>query len=180
MFSNAKKELLQRYCQSATEYFEFGCGGSTQAAARILTSSKVHSVESDLQWIEKVKTAEPGIDIHHIDFGPISEFGYPATKDAYDAWPTYSQAWQTVRHKADVVLIDGRFRVACALFICLHPQTAKWILFDDFQTRKEYTCLHDFIDILETVDDMIVFRPKQSLNLEACKQAYEQYKYDPR
>lgn len=179
MFSKSKKEIFQTYCTKAKGYFEYGCGGSTQAAAKLLPHELIHSVESDPTWISNVKESIPSIQFTYSNIGPISEYGYPANETERALWPAYSQAWTTVEHRADFVLIDGRFRVACLLWICLHPKTVQWILFDDFQNRQHYSCVLEFIDILEQIDDCIICRPKQTFDTEKCKLLYEKYSYKP-
>lgn len=180
MFSKAKRELFNRYCSLAKGYFEYGCGGSTVAASTILSCTNINSVESDINWIIKVKDSIPTVQFTHIDIGPISEFGYPATEINHSVWHTYSQAWTTLDHQADLVLIDGRFRVACALWLCLHPKAVKWAFFDDFRNRPHYFCILEFIDILEGADDLIVFKPKKDFNIEKCTKLYEEYKNNPK
>lgn len=179
MFSKSKKEMFQNYCSLANEYFEYGCGGSTFAASKLLPHEKIHSVESDPIWISKVKEVLSNVHIQNIDIGPISEFGYPATESKWSVWPSYSEAWTTIPNTADLVLIDGRFRVACLLWICLNPNSVKWIFFDDFQSRPQYSCVLEFVDILKRADDLIVCKPKENLDIEKCSLLYQKYKYNP-
>ena len=179
MFSKSKKEVFQKYCTKAKGYFEYGCGGSTEAASKLLPHEHIHSVESDPLWISKVKDSIPSIQFTYINIGPISEYGYPATETEREVWPTYNQAWTTVQHQSDLVLIDGRFRVACLLWICLNPKTIQWILFDDFKNRKHYFCVLEFIDIFEQADDLIVCKPKENLDIEKCTLLYNKYSYNP-
>ena len=89
------------------------------------------------------------------------------------------EVWSQASHAYDLVLIDGRFRVACAALICLHPKYVKRICFDDFTSRPQYHVILPFIDILETVDTMIVFQPKVGFDRAALQELYETYKYDP-
>lgn len=179
MFSESKRILFRDTCARAKGYFEYGCGGSTLAASKLLPSHSIVSIESDSNWISKVKNASPTVSITHINLGPISEYGYPATESEWSNWPTYSQAWTTLNHQADLVLIDGRFRVACLLWICLNPNSVKWIFFDDYKNRPQYFCVSEFIDILDNADDLIVCKPKQSIDIEKCKSLYEKFKNNP-
>jgi hypothetical protein len=89
------------------------------------------------------------------------------------------EVWTQATLPYDLVLIDGRFRVACAALICLFPKQVKRICFDDFTTRPQYHVILPFIDVLETVDSMIVCQPKVGLDRGALQVLYETYKYDP-
>ena len=59
--------------------------------------------------------------------------------------------------KIDLILIDGRFRVACCLN-CL-------IAFDDFLPREEYNIVLDYYDIIEKTEDnnMVILKKKTNI-----------------
>ncbi len=44
----------------------------------------------------------------------------------------------------DVVLIDGRFRVACFLTVMLRATKPVTVLFDDYHKRPEYHWIEEF------------------------------------
>src|SRR5690606_30407997 len=76
-------------------------------------------------WVEKLsrnREIASGIQAGtvkflHVDLGPTGDWGYPTDISTAAKWPEYSlSAWRTLNaHSIDTVLIDGRFRVACAL-----------------------------------------------------------------
>lgn len=64
----------------------------------------------------------------------------------------------------DIVLIDGRFRVACALFCFLALRSD--VLFDDFWDRAEtYAMVLDYFSIMDTRNDrMVVLRKRTDVS----------------
>ena len=179
MFSSRKKEVFRRLLEQATGYFEYGCGGSTAIANGMPNLLRIASVETDFEWAQRVHEVCPDVNMIWVDIGPTKEFGQPVDEALRIGWPRVPEVWSQASHAYDLVLIDGRFRVACAALICLHPKYVKRICFDDFTSRPQYHVILPFIDILETVDTMIVFQPKARLDRAALQELYETYKYDP-
>lgn len=179
MFSSRKKEVFRRLLEQATGYFEYGCGGSTAIANGMPNLLRIASVETDFEWAQRVHEVCPDVNMIWVDIGPTKEFGQPVDEKLRIGWPRVPEVWLIAEQSYDLVLIDGRFRVACAALICLHPNHVKRICFDDFTSRPQYHAILPFIDILETVDTMIVFQPKVGLDRAALQQLYETYKYDP-
>ena len=145
-------EALERAYASARVVLEYGSGGSTFLALRS-GAEFVMSVESDKAWSERIGAAlgaEFPADrflVHHADIGPTGPWGRPAGSGAYRRFHLYATGiWDRpgFRHP-DVVLIDGRFRVACflaAMIRCTRPVT---VLFDDYIDRKYYHWIEELI-----------------------------------
>merc|ERR1712086_1242114 len=53
--SENDKEMFYRYLKDIKIYFEYGSGGSTYQASIINNIRKIYSVESDIQWQNKLK-----------------------------------------------------------------------------------------------------------------------------
>lgn len=179
MFSSRKKEVFRRLLEQSTGYFEYGCGGSTAIANGMSNLLRIASVETDFEWAKRVHEVCPDVNMIWVDIGPTKEFGQPVDESLRIGWPRVPEVWLKAEQHYDLVLIDGRFRVACAALICLNPKHVKRICFDDFTSRPQYHVILPFIDILETVDTMIVFQPKVGLDRDTLQQIYERYKYDP-
>eukprot|EP01032_Pedospumella_encystans_P018964 gene18964-21574_t len=118
--------LFERYLAKASNYFEFGCGGSTILACKVGQSElSVTSVDSSQQWIDTVKSNEYVVakdkkglaQMSTINIGPVGSWGYPTenVEASQGAWYLYSHAISMTDKKYDLVLVDGRFRVACLL-----------------------------------------------------------------
>lgn len=179
MFSSRKKEVFRRLLDQSSGYFEYGCGGSTELANRMPNLLRITSVETDYEWAKKVHEICPDVNMIWVDVGPTKEFGQPVDESLRIGWPRVPEVWLMAEQSYDLVLIDGRFRVACAALICLNPKQVKRICFDDFTNRPQYHVILPFIDVLETVDNMIICKPKVNFDRAACQALYDTYKYDP-
>src|SRR5687767_427938 len=96
---------------------EYGTGGSTILA--LSAGVQLLSVESDADWLNKVKDIEivrqaeqqGRATLIHVNVGPTGDWGFPIDQAHRQAWPNYSAAPWRHWENADLVLIDGRFRV---------------------------------------------------------------------
>lgn len=166
--------MFKRYLQQATHFLEFGCGGSTCLAATTPTLQTIVSVESDAAWIEKVRSHVGSgsgsgrgsrCTLVHGDIGPVKEFGHPVSLVAQA--PLFSNytttPFMSLSHTPDLILIDGRFRVACALQAFLRFPNAT-ILFHDFTIRTAYHAVLKVSDVIETVDTLVALRRKPDVS----------------
>ena len=162
--------LFYKYLDNATNYLEYGSGGSTYQAAIRNNIINIISVESDLEWHNKLKSM-----LHHkthIDFKYINmksrsnNWGYPGTDSTINDWINYSNVIcnldYLITQKIDLILIDGRFRVACCLKCFDVINDNCYILFDDFLYRPEYHIVLKYYDIVEKTTDnsMVVLKKK--------------------
>lgn len=123
-------------------YVEYGCGGSTAMAFRE-SAAKIISVDTDPWWVQFVFNFIPGdasrLDACHVDVGEVDDWGFPRSQDAdgqvYCSWP-----WSRT-NSADLVLIDGRFRVACLMKTLLSAEVGTPIIFEDYHGRDFYNAV---------------------------------------
>lgn len=111
----------------------------------------------------------------HADIGPIGALGGPAsetTKCRQESWANYSSApWSHVDlNRLDLVLIDGRFRVACILETLLRVDRRPLIAVHDFWYRAEYHVVLAFLDEVEACQTLGVFRAKAALDRSAMRE----------
>jgi hypothetical protein len=143
-------EALQLYdsrIRLATRYLEYGCGGSTIYALN-KSSCSVTSVDTSKPWIDKVLSAAgpaaARLTIEYVDIGPIRELGIPENYASRSAFPKYvQQPWHSMANP-DLVLVDGRFRVACFLHSLLLAPLGTQILFDDY-VRPDYHVVEEIV-----------------------------------
>ncbi|WP_108810028.1 hypothetical protein [Sphingorhabdus sp. Alg231-15] len=151
------EKLFTTEIAKANFYLEFGSGASTVLAAR--AGVQTVSVESDSKFAEAVRTvlgAQAPVKIVVCDIGITEEWGYPVftrpTAKRLEIWRNYTKIPFTHIAKStsfpDMVLIDGRFRVACALATALNAQkmggiTAIYI--DDYRDREHYHVVEDYL-----------------------------------
>lgn len=160
--------LLHGELLRAAFYLEFGSGNSTRMAASLPHLRKITVVESDDTFFQAQvstdeavrKALESGrLDYRYINIGKTSAWGYPLTMERLDAWPDYSSAVFRRRADYDLILVDGRFRVACILQACLRCEYRSHILVHDFFNRSAYFVVLPFLSLIRRVDSFGLFKP---------------------
>ena len=156
MSSNELKAFLY-FMKPEKIYFEFGSGGSTNIASYFKV--KTYSVESDKKWHEKLKNN--GI-IANYSFNSTFA-GYPGNDTNINDWKKYIQAYKK-EYNADIIFIDGRFRVACALDIFSKIRFNTSVLIHDYETRYQYHILEKYYIKIETWDTLALFIKNPNIN----------------
>lgn len=141
-FTAAEQALFEALLACCEHYLEWGCGTSTMIAASRVSGS-ITSIDSSRDWIARVRhTIKPPLPpmsrFVYADIGAVGAFGYPINESARDRWPDYSDPLRHSTRRPDLVLVDGRFRVACAL-----RTFAAWntlVLVHDYQ-RSHYAAI---------------------------------------
>lgn len=137
--------FLEERLPASRVYLEYGAGGSTRMAVG-LRVPHIFSVESDHAFGLAVQQAVRQ-DLQGIDFqlflpklGPTGRWGYPTGTEQFRAWPEYATSpWSALRRRGlspDLVLVDGRFRVACFLATLVSARPGTVIILDDYAGRK--------------------------------------------
>jgi len=129
----------------AAAILEYGSGGSTALAAG-MAGKQVWSVESDAAWAQGLRdwfSANPPqakVVIHHADVGDTGKWGMPVNNLAWARFHAYPLGvWDLdgFQHP-DVVLVDGRFRAACALAVLFRITRPVTLFWDDYADRATY------------------------------------------
>jgi|GEM_PF-1277408 len=183
---------LRRLLENAGTYLEYGSGGSTIFAAG-LGVPKIISVESDPRFVaalrDKFRGAVSDIDIMHCDIGRVRSWGRPLnmtpTEENIRRWNNYALApWRKI-HEAgtypDVVLIDGRFRVNCALTSLLEQPADRKItyLFEDYADRHDqYQIIEKFIQNARPVGRGLIYERAAGLDTGMCRKVQRDYACD--
>ncbi len=182
--SEEETKLLEKYIVCSKRYFEFGSGGSTKLAAR--NNLEVYGVESDKLWVETLyKELGEYCKVSYIDIGPTKEWGYPINYENKNKFPDYHSAILQHAEPFDLILIDGRFRVACTLnsvkqiLVSQKNINATRIFIHDFWDRSEYHVVLEFLDLVDKVDTAGVFSVKDKVSLVRVDFLLEKYKYTP-
>ncbi|MCH2164108.1 MAG: hypothetical protein MK098_05590 [Marinovum sp.] len=145
---------LRAAYEGASEILEYGSGGSTVMAAE-MPGKRVISVESDRAWAAMMNnwfTDNPPADNSKVevvwsDIGPTKAWGHPLDDSDWAKYPRYPLGiWQKGKGIApDVVLVDGRFRIGCALAAAYLTKKPITILFDDFVPRQTYHKVQEYL-----------------------------------
>ncbi len=152
--------------KGAQTYVEYGCGGSTVRAVE-LGVENIIVAESDPIWAYKVQEyvkhiLRPHQTIHFetIDFGIVGEWGTPKNPQREKALAYVESVWdklESLGFTPDAVLIDGRFRVACACEVLLRSVENTKVMFDD-AFRNQYSPFMDHVDEYRRLGRMMAFR----------------------
>ena len=156
--------LIAAYQEAAT-ILEYGTGGSTVIAAG-LPGRRVFSVESSAPWLAKMQAWFDGnpatgkLSLHLADIGKTRDWGFPADNKFVARWPGYPiSVWDREYFvHPDVVLIDGRFRLACALTVLFRISRAVIALMDDYLGRPRYAQIERLVGPPEMIGRMARFQ----------------------
>ena len=168
-------ELLKAQWVGKQSYLEYGCGGSTKLAVKS-PLTRVVSVESDGTWIEKLRedptisAAETSGKLRFIyaNIGEVGEWGAPRDDREFRRWPAYyTDIWTRGDSLFDVVLIDGRFRTACALACAVFADTNTTVLIHDYSYRPAYYVAEKYFDTIAQAESLTVFRRRPAINMRA-------------
>ena len=188
LMSDEEKRLFDRSIDGVNVYLEFGLGGSSLRAIR-KSNAQIYSVESSVGWIDTMReyvairrSEKKRLHIVPVDIGPTHEWGRPEAENA-SKFPAYSSCVYDVidKNNIDLALIDGRFRVACTLKLIMecYENTALNVLIHDFWNREQYHIVLKYLDPIEKVDTLGLFKIKKDLDLTAVQEDYERYKFEP-
>lgn len=180
--------LLHSYLDSSKNYLEFGSGESTIYASNVPTIQHIDSVESSERHVREHLQPNAAITcallkgklvFHIIDIGETLDWGYPYNENRKHLWPNYSLSVFTIQSHHDLVLVDGRFRVACTLSCILNTPEDCNIMIHDFWNRPEYHIVLKYLRIKDKVDTLGVFSKKQEYDPNKLQSLIKTYQYIP-
>jgi hypothetical protein len=185
--TSSERDLFDRTLKESANYLEFGMGGST-VRALLKSNAYVHAIDSSEGWIASMKRYKLLQDLdgkrctlYFVNIGPTWKWGRPVNSDFRDLYPEYSSSIfnQIDKSKIDTVLVDGRFRVACALktIIECHENKKLKILFHDFH-RPEYQFILKYTNQVEKQNKLILLSIKEDINFDELRADYDLYKYN--
>ena len=134
-------DFFKGYVSKANSYFEYGCGGSTVLVNSFLNIKRMVSVDSCLEWIEK--TNQHILDVSKINFyyvdikGNCVSWGAPIDNSKKSDWIKYPSIILEQKEDFDLVLVDGRFRVACCALAAMKMSKNSFLLLHDCERYKE-------------------------------------------
>ncbi len=186
--TNNEKNFLKGHLSFTRYYLEYGSGLSTKIANQIPAIHNIVSVETDTDfWNREIASdmdvkqsiADERIIPQLIDIGKTGSWGYPLNEEKKQNWPLYANEPYRLGIQYDLVLIDGRFRIACTLQACLNADPSVKILIHDYFSRPHYHILEYFLEETGRADDMILFRIKESNKKPLLKLLLDKYQFLP-
>jgi hypothetical protein len=157
--------FLEAELAKARLYVEYGSGGSTILADRLGT--RTISVESDRWYAAAVRKGLHGSSVTILtpNIGLTGPWGYPMLRRKtwwrLRKWRRYVVAPFASGEVPDLIFVDGRFRVACALEAArriLELRKQATIIIDDYEGRPEYRKVEQHLGPARMVGRSGVFR----------------------
>ena len=160
-----------------TTFFEYGSGCSTIIAKYYC--KKTYAVEANIKWYNKgIKNGLKDIlifkDLKCDGSGGV--LSAPGKNSTLEDWKNFFQAYKK-EYNADVILIDGRFRVSCAfdIFSKIRNDT---IVFLHECNRPQYSVLKKYYDYIHQYSDRLCLLKKKTnitkIPLEIQKKYWKQ------
>ncbi len=159
-----ERELFLSYLHRDTThfYYEFGSGGSTAAAIAAPNVQKIVSMESDTAFYESTAAALVSEKCERVlvEVGCRNNWGNP--EKGYDG-SLYFTHIDSLSEVPDLILVDGRWRVACALHAWQKMGAESVLLFDDFVGRQFYYVVLPYFETLQTVGRIVVLKKRDNV-----------------
>ena len=160
---DGKGQLWVALIFHSKRYAEWGAGESTAFALRE-TTCRVRAVDTSSEWLERTLEpweSNPRIQQQHVDLGRLLNWGRPASYRFRDRIDEYLSGPFDGGFNPDLVLVDGRFRVACFLFALLRAEPGSFIVFDDYRNREHYHIVEEVLQPIAISGRQAVFvRPE--------------------
>jgi hypothetical protein len=170
-----KKDLIGflSFMKPNLTYFEFGSGGSTNIASYY--KLKVYSVESDALWHNRLKNSNINATYITVDL-KTTLHGYPGKNTNIEDWKRYYQSYDS-KYNADIILIDGRFRVVCGLDIFPKIRNDTLVLIHDYSHIEKYHILEKYYIKVKKWDSLSAFFKNPNIT-SIPQNVYNEYMYD--
>jgi hypothetical protein len=181
--TDAEKGMLENALSQAHIYLEYGAGVSTCKAADFSNITSITSVESDAEFVKThVQTNASVLAAQNagvlrlilVDLGPTKQWGYPVDSSKKYMWPGYALSPYTQGYVPDTILIDGRFRIACALAAALQAPDAA-VLIHDYKIRPNYFLLERFFNVDASADTMVKLSLKKNADKKSIARLLKKY-----
>jgi hypothetical protein len=179
--------MLATAMAESKTYLEYGSGHSTLLALRKPAILSITSVDSNAEYVARrlescrdVQDAKLAGRLRFLtpDIGPAGRWGQPLDSSKSHLWPNYALCPYHDKLFPDLVLIDGRFRIACGLAAALQAPEAL-VLIHDYSLRSTYHVLERFFDIVRKSDTMVGLRRAKSFDADEARRLLKKYIYIP-
>lgn len=172
-------DIFNDLISTAKTYGEYGCGASTIWAANH-TALEVTSVDTSKAWLDHVQTKiirTDAIKAVHVDLGPLGDWGRPDGYQYRQRFIDYVEGPWMEGKSFDLVLIDGRFRMACFLTTLLRARPGTRILFDDYVERKHFHVAEQFLESFRRNDRQAAFIVPEKLDHTYIREERDRFLY---
>ena len=171
-------KLFKFYLNECNLYFEYGVGKSTRWVLDN-TKSDIIAIDTDKQWIASIDLNNDSLraKLIWIDLGDLSNWGRPNSYKHRDRFLDYIGGIWKFNKKADIILIDGRFRVACFFHSFLYSKTDTLIIFDDYLNRPWYHIVEEVLPIYKLCGRQGFFKVPKKFNKKLANDLLDKFMY---
>lgn len=159
-----------------TIYFETGSGCSSIIAKYY--AKKTYAVEGSIKYYKKgIKNGLKNIIIFKNLKPDILDWSFPGKKSNMNDWKNYFQSYKK-EYNADVILIDGRFKVATAMDIFGKIRDDTIVLLHEYFERPSYFILEKYYNYVYHWGRLYCFVKKKNIKqipLEIQKKYWYQF-----
>lgn len=183
--SDREFSLFEKYTRKGNHVLEYGAGGSTFYF--IKRYKKITTIENNEPYYQYMKTLgtvkrNKRLNLQYIDTGKSLSWGRPADTEKKENWPLYyRKAWTDLHLPLpDVIFIDGRFRVMCALEAINYINSDTVVIIHDFSSREYYFDLLNYFELVDQMDALAILRKKPIIDLIRLEESRQLFSYDYR
>ena len=145
-----------------TTYFETGSGCSSIIAKYF--AKKSYAVEGCKEWYNEGVKQGLKNNLIFKDLKPDNPiWSYPGKKSNINDWKNYFQSYDK-SYNADVILIDGRFKVATAMDLFNKINDNTIILIHEYQSRPQYFILENYYQYVYHWGRLVAFVKKKDID----------------
>jgi hypothetical protein len=156
---------------NARAYGEYGMGTSTRWMARN-TTAQIHAVDSARAWVEDTRRRigdSERVRLDWIDVGPVGAWGMPRDFSRRQTFLTYVRSLWEAETRPEVVLIDGRFRLACWFESIASAPPGARIVFDDYVGRAPFYVVEEYLKPARTNSRQALFVVPETVDRDALR-----------
>ena len=172
--------LFKSILPSVKNYFEYGCGKSTEYVYKN-TTANIYAVDTSKEWVGKVRNIANDnqvqrLHVNWVDVGELGDWGTPVSFAKRANFIQYANSPWNSGVAPDLILIDGRFRVYCFLTSVYNAPLGTKILFDDYMNRPEYHVAEEFLDIREICGRQALFVVNEIAKKSVTQEVVDEFK----
>lgn len=175
-FSETELIAFLSFLTKNTTYFETGSGCSSLIAKYYTKRS--YAVEGCKEWYELGIKNGLKDNLIFRDLKPDNSiWSFPGKNSNINDWKNYFQAYNK-SYNADVILIDGRFKIATAMDIFDKINDDTIIFIHEYHKREPYFVLENYYDYVYHWGSLIAFTKKKnvkSIPLEIQQEYWNNY-----
>jgi hypothetical protein len=173
--------LMKELSLVKSAYFEFGMGAQTSMSCEFALKYNfiLYAVHSSSDTIDEISNdpclrqlIEDGqANLLKIDIGITGKYGVPLNSNDTENFHFYSDAINRIRTHVDLILVDGRFRIASVLKSLIKFPNSRILLHDYYEPYhyRVYSPVRNYAYVMESSDTFVRLRRKEEISDDMIK-----------